>query len=225
MSPILPVLAVSAFTLFGNTARATTTVDASPSASEDLSLDLAYRRPVARRRAAPARTARRHVDRTGSYALGIRAGSYLQGYANGTGSFADLAFGIAGRYRAAPALGFELEWSHAESIGRDRITNPFSLSAQVFGYSWTLVNPYATVGLTWAFRDYKDPYTVLDKAMVFTTNDIVFGPHAGLGVEVGVGPRATVNLEARMVGYLNQPDDDPYTRAAMQTELGFNFYF
>ena len=55
--------------------------------------------------------------------------------------------------------------------------------------------------------------------------DALWGPHGGIGVDLGVGDRASVNFDVRGIGYLNSGPDDPSTPGAVQANMGFNFYF
>jgi hypothetical protein len=170
----------------------------------------------------------RSVDRTGTFAVGLRGGSYLSGYSGGPG-YGDFGMGLAARYRASEALGFELAWQyHDQSWTRttDRINTPLSASVELFAFPWTRFNPYVFGGLIWTGRNYDDPIHQgsWDSQRV-TVNDTLFGPQGGVGLELGVGQKASVNMEARFIGYVDKPVNDPSSPGAMQADLGFNFYF
>ncbi len=166
----------------------------------------------------------RSVDRTGQFSIGLTGGSYVGGYESGT-SFGDFGLGLQARYRAAEALGFEVSWEHFRDGSQGRATSPLSLSAEVFAFPWARVSPYGLVGVTWTGRNYEDTYCDGYDFDTLDTHDVRFGPHGGLGVEFAVGDRASVNLEGRLVGYVNQELDDPTNPVAFQSRLGVNLYF
>ncbi len=170
---------------------------------------------------------RRAVDRNHKWAVGIRSGSYMSGYEHGPG-FGDFGLGLAARYRAAEALGFELAWQHHDQTWTqetERWSEPFAASVQLFGLPWTRFNPYVSAGITWTNRSYRDSYRDGYGVHEVSEDHTLFGPHGGLGLELGVGDNASVNLEARMVGYLNVEDDDRALPTALQSNAGVNFYF
>jgi opacity protein-like surface antigen len=164
------------------------------------------------------------VDRTRSWALGLRGGSYLSGYDNGAG-YGDAGIGLALRYRPVEAIGFELQWEHHDqtfNAASERMQSPLSASVELFGMPWSRFNPYALAGVTINNRNIQDeigPFTTVDTAQT------IWGPHGGLGVELGVGERASVNFDLRGIGYLNVPPGDPSTPGAVQANMGVNFYF
>jgi hypothetical protein len=169
----------------------------------------------------------RAVDRNHKWAVGLRGGSYISGYEHGPG-FSDFGVGITGRYRAAEALGFELAWTHHDQTWTEdtnRWSEPLSASVQLFALPWTRFNPYLSAGITWTDRSYRDSYTDRYGSHVVSEDHVVFGPHGGLGLEFGLGDNASINLEARMMGYLNIEEDDRALPTAVQTQAGFNLYF
>ncbi|MBN1335044.1 MAG: hypothetical protein JXB39_03690 [Deltaproteobacteria bacterium] len=177
----------------------------------------------------PQAEAHRQVERAHTFALGVRGGSYLGDY-HGSGGFGDFGLGIAARYRAAEALGFELAWQiHDNTWSQDseRITKPFSASVELFAFPWRKVNPYALAGLTWTRRNYEDVLHDVwgEESGDVTRQDTLFGPHFGVGLELGVGSRASLNVEGRAVGYLNVDAEDPTVPSALQGTLGMNLYF
>jgi opacity protein-like surface antigen len=170
----------------------------------------------------------RQVDRTRSFSIGVRGGSYLSGYHGGPG-YGDFGMGLAARYRASEALGFELAWQYHDQSWTEqteRINAPLSASVELFAFPWTRFNPYVFAGLTWTGRNYQDPiYEGGLNGQVVSINDSLFGPQGGIGLEFGVGERASVNLESRFIGYVNKAPEDPSRAGAVQANLGFNFYF
>ena len=56
-------------------------------------------------------------------------------------------------------------------------------------------------------------------------NDLLWGPHAGVGIEFAFGNNVALDLEARYTGYLNTEADDPTIPGALQTTAGFLVHF
>jgi outer membrane protein W len=86
---------------------------------------------------------------------------------------------------------------------------------------WTKVNPYVLAGVTVTDRDVNDDIG----GTRVTEAGALWGPHAGLGIEFGVGKKASVNFDVRYAGYLNKPVDDATRPGAFQGNMGLNFYF
>lgn len=168
---------------------------------------------------------KRAVDRTRTFAVGARGGSYLGAY-DGGDSYGDFGMGIAARYRAAEALGFEVAWQYHDqtwSAGSERITQPLSASVELFALPWTRFSPYVLGGVTLTSRNWADD--IHNPLGPVEVKDSLFGPHGGVGLEFAVGQKMSVNMEGRMVGYLNVPENDPTKPWGLQGNLGFNFYF
>lgn len=164
------------------------------------------------------------VDRAGQFSLGLAGGSYVSGYESGS-SYGDFGLGLVGRYRATPALGFEAAWSHYRDGAGERATSPLSLSFEAFGYPTSRVNPYFLAGVTFTGRHIEDTFCEGEDFTTLTTDDTLFGPHAGLGLEIAVGKNATIDLEGRVTSYLDVGPEDPTVPASLQGKVGFNFYF
>ncbi|MDP2316408.1 MAG: outer membrane beta-barrel protein, partial [Pseudomonadota bacterium] len=166
----------------------------------------------------------RKVERARTFAVGIRGGSYMGGYNVNGGGFGDAGLGVAARYRPVEAVGLEVSWMHHDQTwedGSERVYQPLQASVQLFGMPWTKVNPYVLAGVTITGRDVKDN-------LGFTTvsqDSTLWGPHAGVGLELGVGKKASVNFDVRYTGYLNKPADDLTVPGAVQADMGLNFYF
>ncbi|MFZ5482573.1 MAG: outer membrane beta-barrel protein, partial [Myxococcota bacterium] len=173
--------------------------------------------------ASEARAPKRAVDRARTFAIGVRGGSYLGGYETGD-AYGDAGLGIAARYRPVEAVGLELAWEyHDETWSQDteRINQPLQASVQLFAAPWSRVNPYVLAGVTINQRNVQDtvgPFFV-------DQDQALWGPHGGLGLEVNVGKKVSVNGDVRYVGYLNVPDEDLTRPGAFQANLGLNFYF
>jgi hypothetical protein len=46
-----------------------------------------------------------------------------------------------------------------------------------------------------------------------------------VGLELGIGERASVNFDVRGIGYLNHNPEDLSRAGAVQANMGVNFYF
>ncbi len=174
----------------------------------------------------PARTVapKRAVNHEGDLSVGIRGGSYISGYKNGD-SFGDAGLGIAARYRPVESVGLELAWTYHDQSwtkGSERIEQPLTASVQLFAFPWTKVNPYALAGLTVTQRNIEEHF---DLGQTYTTNQTLWGPTGGVGIEFGLGKQASLNFDARWTGYVNKPVDDPSVAGAFQGNMGVNVYF
>jgi len=176
--------------------------------------------PPSRRAKAPAIFA----DRTGQFSLGMTGGSLVSGYEGGT-SFGDMGIGLDARYRIAPGFGVEASLSQHRGGEGDRVSTPLSLGVQAFAFSTSRVNPYAAAGVTFTGRNFDDTYCDGDDFIDFTTDDTLFGPYGGLGLEFAVGRNATVNLEGRLSSYMDLDENDPTVPVSFQGRAGLNFYF
>ncbi len=170
------------------------------------------------------RVPERKVDRARTFAVGVRGGSYLGGYSADGGGFGDAGLGVAARYRLTEAVGLEVSWMHHNQTwdeGSERVYQPIQGSVQLFGMPWTKVNPYLLAGVTVAGRQVHDNlgFTQVDEA------GTLVGPHGGLGIEFGIGKKASINFDARYTGYLNKPAGDLTIPGALQANMGLNFYF
>lgn len=164
----------------------------------------------------------RAVDRSGSFAIGLRGGAYAGRGLDGE-RHADNGLGVAARYRLVEALGVEVSWARHRDTWEDassRSTQPLAVSGQLFAFPWSRVSPYLSAGYTWTHRS-----SALQDA-----GDRVKGPHAGLGLELAIGDSAAIGLEGRYAHYGQLENlgsiGQTYQRAgALQGTLGMNFYF
>lgn len=161
----------------------------------------------------------RAVDRAGSFAIGLRGGSYMGRGIDGQ-RHADNGLGVAARFRPVEALGVEVAWSrHQDTWEADaaRTTDPLSVSGQIFAFPWTRVSPYLSAGYTWTNRS----------TGVQGASDRVKGPHAGLGLELAIGDSAALGVEGRYTHYgqLENISTNFQRAGALQGTLGMNFYF
>ncbi len=166
---------------------------------------------------------KRVIDRDDTWAVGARGGTYASGYTNGA-AYSDFGMGLAVRYRPADALGLELQWSYHDQswdASTARIDQPLSASVQLFAFPWTRFNPYVLAGVTYTNRNVQD-----DIGQAFVDNDHpVWGPHLGVGLELGIGKNWSVNGDLRGIGYLNDGGEDLMRQGATQANLGVNRYF
>jgi hypothetical protein len=166
----------------------------------------------------------RKVNHAGDWSVGLRGGSYLSGYDNGT-AFGDFGLGVAARYRVVEPLGFEVQWTYHDdtwSTGTERIDSPLSASVELFAFPWSKVNPYVLAGVTSTGRNIQDE---IAPNRVVNSDQAFWGPHLGLGVEIGLSKKTTLNFDARFMGYLNHEIDDHAAGGATQLNTGVNFYF
>lgn len=159
------------------------------------------------------------LERADTLAVGVRWGSLYSGHYGGH-SYADLGVGLAARYRPAASVGLEAAIQHHDQTWSARSARSQTLisgSVMLFAWSWTRVSPYAVAGLTWAARDVHHEVWHYDGVDSFHTRRPLAGPHAGLGLELALGRRVVLDLEARYVDYLNRRYDDPALPGALTT--------
>ncbi len=171
-----------------------------------------------------AKEPKREVSRAGDWSIGVRGGSYLSGFQDGSG-YGDAGLGIAARYRPIEPLGFEVAWTYHDATwsgNTSRIQQPLMVSAELFAFPWSRVSPYVLAGVTMTDRNIAQPSVF---GQTFATEQDLWGPHGGLGIEFGLGKTASLNFDARFIGYVNKPEDDPARAGAVQANMGLNFYF
>lgn len=172
----------------------------------------------------PSNAPKREVSRDGEWSVGLRGASYLSGFQDGS-SYGDAGLGVAVRYRPIESLGFEAAWTYHDSAWSGeatRIQQPLQVSAQLFAFPWSRVSPYVLGGITMTDRNIAEPAVF---GTTFETEQDLWGPHGGLGIEFGLGKSASLNFDARFIGYVNKPSDDPARTGALQANMGLNFYF
>ncbi|GDX81883.1 hypothetical protein LBMAG42_36940 [Deltaproteobacteria bacterium] len=171
-----------------------------------------------------AKEPKREVSRAGDWSIGVRGGSYLSGFQDGSG-YGDAGLGIAARYRPIEPLGFEVAWTYHDATwsgNTSRIQQPLMVSAELFAFPWSRVSPYVLAGVTMTDRNIAQPSVF---GQTFATEQDLWGPHGGLGIEFGLGKSASLNFDARFIGYVNKPVDDLARAGAVQANMGLNFYF
>lgn len=179
---------------------------------------------------APARTAapEREIDRESSLSVGVRSGSYMSGYEN-QASYGDFGLGLSARYRGNEALGVEVSYGYFNddfTKESERVTQPISASVELFAFPWTEVSPYVLGGVTWTKRTYNDTYTYGSLTETFEKDDVQFGPHGGVGIELAVSQKASINLEGRYTHFVtHETGEDASAPGALQGLVGVNLYF
>ena len=164
----------------------------------------------------------RAIDRKGSLAFGLRGGSLYSGYADGP-AYADLGLGATVRYRTQEPVGLELIVEHNNqtfSAGSERAQTQVGGSVVLFAFPWSRFQPYVFAGATHTALNIHDD---IGRETVVSTRSPLFGPHAGAGLELGLGDAVGLDLEARYVGYLNGDQGDP--AGALTTTVGVVFHF
>lgn len=169
----------------------------------------------------------RAVNRKGTWAVGVRSGSYLSAY-DGSNLYGDFGLGVTARYRPFEALGIEAAISHHDQTWEEVTERSQTIgqgSVMVFANPWGRISPYALGGLTANARQINDRFYVDGGADQVTTSDMLWGPHAGVGVELAFGDNVALDLEARYTAYLNTERNDPTLPGAVQTTAGFLVHF
>lgn len=167
----------------------------------------------------------RKVDRQGSFALGIKSGSYLSAYEGGS-SYGDFGLGVVGRWRPEEALGLELAVTHHNetwNTSTERSQTLGQASAMLFANPWGRVQPYVLAGLSANARGLNDAVGTNDGGYLVQTSDLLWGPHAGAGIEFAFGERAALDLEARYVGWMN--DREASLPGGLQTSANVVMHF
>jgi len=167
---------------------------------------------------------KRSVNREGKFSLGVSGGSYLSGFHDGTG-YGDAGLGLNVAYRPIEALAFQLSWTYHDASwteGSARVQQPLQLSAQLFAFPWSRVSPYVLAGVTTTDRNLDQPFPA---GPDLETDQPLWGPHAGVGIEFAIGKSVALDFDARFIGYVNKPVEDPSDAGAIQANMGLNFYF
>jgi opacity protein-like surface antigen len=176
---------------------------------------------------ATAHLPKRKVDRARSLSVGLTTGSYVTGYKGGS-AFGDFGLGLQTRYRPMEAFGIELAAAHYnESFGPDteRARTNGSLSAMVFVTPWATLSPYALAGLslTGVHHDSNLPLGV--DPVDGGAKALHFGPHGGLGLQINLGQRFSLDIDGRVMGYVTRGEDRVSPPAAFTGNLGVSAYF
>ena len=169
----------------------------------------------------------RAVDRNGDLAIGVSAGSYGSAYDTG-GGYGDMGLGLGLEWRPTEALGLDLAYSHHSENWEDdseRVHDLVQGSMKLYAFPWTRVSPFVSGGLTLVDRDLEDTFYDGFAERTVVTEEALFGPHVGLGIQFGIGQSAALDFEGRYIGFLNVEDDDPSVPGAVQGTMGLKVYF
>jgi hypothetical protein len=155
----------------------------------------------------------REYDRRKSLSVGLRAGS-LGGAMEGGFNPDSVDMGLSLGYRVFDPVGLELSFLRAAGDELPTTESPVQASAHLFLFPWTQVSPYLTAGMSSA------PYEGAKNQSKYQVPDgYAYGPHGGVGVELGIGDHFSLNAEGRYTKFQNV--ESSKTHAA----VGLNYYF
>ena len=149
-----------------------------------------------------------------SLSVGLRAGSLAGALEEGL-SPDSIDLGLSLGYRLFDPIGLEVSYLRTAG-GEDVPTteSPVQASAHLFLFPWTQVSPYVTAGLSSA------PFEGAKNETKYQVPDgYAYGPHGGVGVELGIGDHFSLNAEGRYTKFKNVAKSN--THAA----VGLNYYF
>lgn len=158
----------------------------------------------------PADLPKRHVDRDDTFAIGLRSSVLVGGYKGGD-AYGDFGLGVNLRYRPVEAFAAELAISH-----HNEEWNPETQRAQTTGQAsgmlflspWSRLSPYALAGLTVNGRHIDDDVALAGGDATVKGEGILWGPHAGVGLEIALGENLALDVDARYTAYVNQSSED-----------------
>lgn len=174
------------------------------------------------RRSEPVET-RRVRDKAQRFSLGMSLGWSASRQFDGRPM---ANYGVEGqaRYRLADPFGVEVAFGVFGDFRRDVRTMdvPLSASAMLHTPGSFPLGAFAFVGATGQYRDYDFSYIGGEHV-----RGVVGGPHAGAGLNINLGPNATVEWDVKvsyMLGntYVDRGGSHP---AQVGSTLSFNYYF
>ncbi len=160
----------------------------------------------------------RDLDRARSLAVGLKVGMATGALRGDLGNnpWSDFSLGGMARYRPSEAFGLQVDLTHANqtwTADTQRQETSAALSAQAFAFPWAKISPFASAGMTLTGRNMSDQIPGIGEV---EGEGLLFGPHGGLGVELGFD-RFAIDLEARYVHYVNQGPDAVAAPGSLQT--------
>lgn len=164
----------------------------------------------------------RKIDRDNSFAIGLKAGSYMGAY-SGANAFSDVGVGLSARYRPMESFGLKVDGQR--SVDAERVHTTGSASVELFAFPWSRVSPYVLAGGTWTNRSINDQIWRDDAVQTVASNSPLYGAHAGAGIEIALGKKIAIDLEARYIGYVSPLGDDPTLPGAISTSAGVLYHF
>jgi hypothetical protein len=149
------------------------------------------------------------IDRRHTIGIGLRTGALIGGYrgTDAEGHYADLSAGVLLRGRLK-TLGFELSFLHGDQrwgSGTTRSQSTFAGSVMFFFAPFRRVQPFVDVGITGDAYRIDDDIGVDGRTVWVTRKGLALGPHLGLGFEFALGKKLALDIEGRVVRYLNLP--------------------
>jgi len=189
--------------------------------------------PVPNQEVAPAPAPKvqdfRHV---GEYSVSLMGGMHDTAYALTGQEVADPGARVALRYRNAPSLGAELAVGmygsnlRFDNNGTDQRSDmPFQLSALIYAFPRSPIQPYLLLGATGNMRTYKYMYD--NGTLGDSYTEVRAGIHGGLGLELNVADKVSFSVDTRRVIYtmVDRSVSGQTVPTDRQITGGLNFYF
>ena len=167
----------------------------------------------------------RQLDRGGSLAVGLLGGAYISSTTDGNSIFGDPGAGLNARFRPVEFLGIQAGVQHsigwtALDVGEDlRQATLGTASLQLFAFPWSHVSPFATAG-----AGVQDGGTSLLGNAESADSPLLWGPHAGLGLEIAIGKSVAIDLDGRY-NYLVNAAANGAVSSVVTTNVGLLFHF
>lgn len=166
---------------------------------------------------------RRRADKARRFSIGVAAGVAASEMFNGQG-FANLGVEGQARYRIADPVGVELTLGVYGDTTREmrRLDVPFTASVMVHTPGAFPVGAFAYAGVTLDYRDY-DLRSIGGEHL----RGGIAGPHVGAGLNLNLGPDATLEWDVRYTHFLTETGMRQGGTAPGQvsSSLAVNFFF
>lgn len=153
----------------------------------------------------------------------MKAGTLLTG--TGKQAHSDTGLGLMLRYRPIDALGLQLDVAHHSSefwLQGDRQQTLGSASGALFLSPRAAVSPYLLGGMTLDGRNLSET-DLTDGSSAFENGTALYGGHGGLGLQLGLGDNAAIDLEGRYIGWMNPTPQDRPTAWVANAGVTFKF--
>jgi hypothetical protein len=165
----------------------------------------------------------RRADKARRFSVGMGMGALGSRTFDGA-RFANYGLDAQFRYRIADPLGVELAVGYFDDLRRDekRLDVPVQFSAMLHTPGYWPVGAFVLAGFTVAYRDYDLRCIGGDHL-----RGTVGGPHVGGGLNVNLGPSATLEWDVRFTGYMGRTgfDGRGTDRGNVTTSLSVNIFF
>jgi opacity protein-like surface antigen len=166
---------------------------------------------------------RRRADKAQRFSIGLSAGVAATELFNGE-TYANLGVEGQARYRIADPLGVEVTLGYFGDATRQtqRTDVPFSASVMVHTPGYIPVGAFAYAGVTLNYRDYD-----LTNIGGEHLRGGIAGPHVGAGLNVNLGPSATLEWDVRYTHFLAETGERRGGAAPGQlgSNVAVNFFF